>query len=129
MRIMIAAAALAAAASPSIAETPASPALQRLMADRVAGEPVSCVRRTPTLRTRIVDERTVTFSSGSKTLFLTEPADCPGLKAGRNIDLMPDAKQFCENDEVAVIDLSAGVEHGICRLGKFTPWTRAAKGR
>ena len=131
LKLLLAAAAFAgvtaatAAVTVATAEAPAvSPKLKARLAGRTVGEPVRCVPITTRSQTSIVDDRALIFSQSSKTLFVNIPA-CPFLRPDRTLFIDGDKKRVCEGDELMVVHLESDIIYGACRLGPFTPFTRA----
>ena len=130
LKLPLASAALAALSAVTVAtaaEAPAvSPQLKARLAGRTAGEPVRCVPTTTRSKTSIVDNRALIFSQSSKTLFVNIPA-CPFLRPDRTLFIDGDKRRLCEGDEVMVVHLESDIIYGACRLGPFTPFTRAKR--
>jgi hypothetical protein len=102
--------------------------LNKALAGRVAGEPVSCL---PTYRAndmRIIDDWTILFEDGS-TIYLQNPrGGCPGIENHRNVLVtrLMGTGQLCSGDISHLVDPATGMGGGACVFGPFVPYTRQA---
>jgi hypothetical protein len=102
--------------------------LDKVLAGRVAGEPINCL---PTFRTgdmRIIDDWTILFEEGS-IIYLQNPrGGCPGIENHRNVLVtrLMGTGQLCSGDISHLVDASTGIGGGACVFGPFVPYTRQA---
>ena len=101
--------------------------LDKLLAGRVAGQPITCL---PDYRARdmvVIDDRTILFRDG-RTYYRNDfnGGVCSNLGIGSNALV---TKQFggtglCRGDPAQVVDVSNGFTVGSCALGDFVPYTK-----
>jgi hypothetical protein len=104
--------------------------LQQHLAGRVAGQPQSCL---PSFRTQDmvrVDDNTILFRDGSKTIYRNETLGrCSGLGSS-NYTLVTRTVgaggRLCSGDLASVVDIQTGSIVGGCALGEFVPYTRSS---
>lgn len=127
---LIIAAASAACASSALSEPRTSKAesrLQNLLRGKVAGPPVSCLSSYRAGRMTIIDDDTVLFRVGNKTVYRNDPpGGCyPMGGAGYSLVTRTPGSGLCSGDIAQVIDLRTGFSAGACALGKFVPYRTA----
>jgi hypothetical protein len=100
--------------------------LDKALAGRVAGKPVSCI---PTYRAddmKIIDDYTLLFKDGS-TIYLQQPhGGCSGIAAHRNVLIsrpMP-SNQLCSGDIQSLFDPVSRIGGGACVFSDFVPYTK-----
>lgn len=101
--------------------------LEKMLAGRVAGQPITCL---PDYRARdmvVIDDRTILFRDG-RTYYRNDfnGGVCANLGIGSNTLV---TKQFggaglCRGDPAQVVDLSNGFTVGNCAMGDFVPYTK-----
>jgi hypothetical protein len=121
----LAALALAGCASAGeMEETAESRALQRQLAERVAGEPENCVPQSQLQSLQPVDPRTIVYETGREIWVNRLPADCRSLRPGTTLIVEAQGDRYCRNDRVRALEPGSTVPGPICRLGSFTPYRR-----
>jgi hypothetical protein len=120
--IILMAAALAAfpatAARPSDAER-----LDRLLAGRVAGEPVSCLPTSRYQDTRTYDG-TVAYKVGGTWYVNRFAAGCPQLRNGRST-ISRHVNRVCRGDIAEVVlPQQPAISYGACSFADFTPYRK-----
>lgn len=98
--------------------------LDRKLAGRVAGEPVSCITqmRGRSDYTAISDDILI-YEVGS-TVYVNQPYNgCRGAENNAIISSRP-TSQLCSGEILEVRDLTSGTSYGSCALGKFTPYRK-----
>jgi len=99
--------------------------LQKLIAGKVAGKPISCLPSGRSENMIIVDDNTVFYRAGSQ-LFRQDFQNgrCTGLGSG-HFALV--TRQFggslCRGDIAKVLDTASGVTVGGCVVGDFVPYS------
>ena len=122
MRSLIALLALAGCAATPLGPTPEREALTRDLAQRVAGEPRSCVSATPAQGLTVVDERTIAYHSGA-TIWLNHlRSACPSLRPPVTLIVEMHGSQYCRGDTVRAQPLHSSIPGPICVLGDFVPY-------
>jgi hypothetical protein len=130
MKMLLALAALAAAAMPAAAAPRPDPdtQLQRLLAGRVPGRPVSCISLQPSTTSRVIDGRALIYRVGG-TLYVNVPRS--GADALDSDDILVTrtfGTQLCRVDTVNLIDRASRIPHGFVVLGDWVPYRRAPAG-
>ena len=99
--------------------------LDRMLAGRTAGTPVSCVRQRDLRGNRSFGESVITFEGVGDTIWVNRPpGGCPTLGPSRALVTRTTSTQLCRGDIVNVVDTVSRFEHGGCGLGEFVPWRR-----
>ncbi|WP_231726099.1 MULTISPECIES: hypothetical protein [unclassified Sphingomonas] len=99
--------------------------LARLLAGRVAGEPVNCIFPTASSGGTIYGDDTIIYRDGAR-LWRTGPVGaCPGLRPDVILVIDRFGSQLCRNDRFRTVDRGVGIPSGDCRFDSFTPYTRA----
>lgn len=131
MRSICLLAAAAAVAGCSTAPDPGRSAeaeahLQRLIGDRVAGAPVSCISGSRANNMIVIDEGRIAFRDGAR-VYVNDfrGGTCSRLGSGFHALL---TRRFgsgmCSGDIADVIDTASGMTVGSCVLGDFVPYSR-----
>jgi hypothetical protein len=125
-RLIIAAALAAAATTPALGAPRLSPEarLDKLIGDRVAGEPVSCINLRDVQSSQIIDGTAIVYRVGSK-LYVNHPRS--GARWLDNDDILATrtiGSQLCRIDTVKLIDRTARFPRGFVVLGDFVPYTK-----
>lgn len=98
--------------------------LDRVLAGRVAGPPVSCL---PTYRRNdmiTVDGDTLLFRSGSTVYRNDLRSGCSNLGGGYALVTRSTGGSLCAGEIAQVADLRSGITVGSCVLGDFVPYTK-----
>lgn len=99
-------------------------ALERDLAERIAGEPQRCVPRIQATGLNAVDRRTLVYDTPG-TLWVNElRADCPSLRPDSTLVIETAGDQYCRNDRIRALDPGGHIPGPICLLGDFTPYRR-----
>ncbi len=98
--------------------------LDRKLAGRVAGEPVSCIASLRGAQSTTISDDILLYEVGG-TVYLNQPyGGCNGAENNTLIIRRP-TSQLCSGEIAVVSDFSTGTELGSCALGKFTPYRMA----
>jgi hypothetical protein len=90
-----------------------------------SGRPVSCVSLTQLRGNRSAGETAIIFEGLGDNVWVNRPpAGCPSLEFGRALQTKTTGSQLCRGDIAQVVDPGAGISHGGCALGDFTPYRR-----
>ena len=112
--------------APATRSAEAQAELQKLLAGKVAGQPMSCLpsyRRAEMVR---IDDKTVAFRDGSRVYVNHLIGECNGLKSGfYTLVTRSHGSGMCRGDIADVADVSTGMVVGSCAIGDFTPYTRS----
>lgn len=101
-----------------------SAALERQLAERVAGEPDRCVSRIGTTALRAVDRRTLVYDVPGALWVNRLRADCPGLRPDSVIVIETSGDGYCRNDRFRTLEAGSSIPGPVCLLGDFTPYRR-----
>jgi hypothetical protein len=106
---------------------PPAETLDRILAGRTAGPPVSCVSLRNLGGNRSV-EGAIVFGGDTHRIYVNQPPQpCPSLANGRSLIVHTPTGQLCRGDIARVADLTSGSEIGACGLGDFTPYDRPSR--
>lgn len=124
MRALALCIALTACATGSSLETELRTNLTRDLAERQAGEPVSCVDPMPGRGLQIVDRSTLVYESGD-TIFVNRlEAECPSLRPTSTLIVETFGSRYCRGDRVRASEPGSSIPGPYCLLGNFTPYRR-----
>jgi len=124
--LLLTAALAACSTAPQPRTAQAEAQLERLLAGKVAQQPVDCL---PTYRSGdmvVIDDNTILFREGRNRIFRNDlnGGSCTGLGGGHYALV---TKQFggglCRGDIAQVMDVSNGMTVGSCVMGDFVPYT------
>jgi Family of unknown function (DUF6491) len=104
--------------------------LQRLTAGKTAGAPVSCLQNYNATDQRIIDDRTVAYPLGARTVYVMQLSPGCHMLGSGNYALL--TKQFggmgmCRGDIVQVIDTTSHITVGSCGIDQIVPYTVAGR--
>ena len=100
---------------------------QKLLAGKVAGQPLSCLPSYRQTDMVVIDDQTIAFRDGSRRVWVTNLRNsCSNLGSGHYALV---TKQFggsgvCRGDIAEVADLTSGITVGSCVFGDFTPYMK-----
>jgi hypothetical protein len=98
-------------------------ALSRELAERVAGETVSCISPTSSSAAlTIFDSRTLVYREG-RTLWVNRLRyECPGLRPLDTLIVEVNGTQYCRHDRFRSLQWGSSIPGPTCLLGDFTPY-------
>ena len=102
--------------------------LARMLKDRVAGEPQSCIRTFPTDRMTTIDKPAYVFGRGN-TIYV-QRTSAPNQIRDRDalvLQRFGNATQVCRQDVATTIDPFLGFFTGAVMFEDFIPYTRVSK--
>lgn len=105
--------------------------IQRLLAGKVAGTPVSCLPSYNANDMRVIDENTIAFRvGGGSRVFVGRTSGCSNLRPGGPYALL--TRQYggtglCRGDIAQVFDPLSHMTVGSCVIQDFTPYTTVAR--
>jgi hypothetical protein len=122
--IAVSASACAASAMTEPRTPKAEKTLQRELAGKVAGAPVSCVPPFRTGDMTIVDDNTVLFRASRNRVYRNDPpGGCSPMSwGGYALVTRSISAQLCRGDIVQIVDVGSGQIAGSCALGDFIPY-------
>jgi hypothetical protein len=101
--------------------------LQRLLAGKAAGPPISCLQSYRANDMSVIDDSTIAFRRGRDTVYVNHlRGACSNLGTGfyTLVTRTPGSNGLCRGDIAEVADVQNGITVGSCVLGDFTPYTR-----
>jgi hypothetical protein len=112
-------------AGPALASPRGEAELERTIADRVAGEPVSCISLRGSESSRIIDGTAIVYRVGG-TLYVNRPrSGAESLdRDDTQVNRLFGDSRLCNTDAVRLVDLHSGFMTGIVMLGDFVPYRR-----
>jgi hypothetical protein len=134
MRFIVSLAAIGLIATAVVAASPAqekraakeAAALEKAIAGKVAGKPVSCISLSRARASQIISENAIIYRVSSNTIYVNKPVGgCSGLRKDRTLITRTPSDRLCNGDIARVVDLPLGFEGAACILGDFTPYTKA----
>jgi hypothetical protein len=135
VRLFLAAAAVAAvavapaSARPTAKAAKAEAELARVVAGRVAGEPVDCISLHRIRDVEIIDRTAIVYDGGS-TVWVNRPEG--GVRQLSDWDVLvtePFGSRLCDLDTVRLYDRTSWFPKGFVNLGKFVPYRKVGSGR
>ncbi len=111
---------------PDMATAEASATLEDHLRGRTADRSVSCVNLHDLRGHRLFpgDEAVVLEGPGSVRYLNRFSGGCTNLRSGLSLQLSTPTGRLCEGEIVQIFDATAGIGHGACTLGRFTPYRR-----
>jgi hypothetical protein len=116
--------ALGGCAAAGSVENRESAALERQLAERVAGEPDRCVPRIGATALHAVDRQTVVYDTPGTLWVNRLRGGCPGLRPDAAIVIETSGDSYCRNDRFRTIEVGSSIPGPTCLLGDFTPYRR-----
>jgi hypothetical protein len=101
--------------------------LDKLLAGRVAGKPVSCISLLDSNQTQIIDKTAIVYGWG-RTIYVNRPSN-PGSLDDDDILItkIQGSSQLCQIDSVQLRDRTSHTYSGFVVLNDFVPYTRTGK--
>ncbi|KTF68871.1 hypothetical protein ATB93_11915 [Sphingomonas sp. WG] len=96
------------------------------MGDRVPGKQQDCINPGMSDGPQIIDTRTLIYRQGGRLYRNDLVAECPSLAPLTTVIVVMRGSQLCRNDQFSVLTPGTSIPSALCRLGKFTPYTRPA---
>ncbi|HEX8301434.1 hypothetical protein [Sphingomonas sp.] len=117
-------------ATPAIATTRDDPdaELQKLLAGRSAGMPVSCIGQGSATNVTVIDGKALVYRVGSR-LYVNTPDNAARLRDDDILVTRTFGSQVCSHDVVHLVDRGSQFPRGFVMLGKFVPYSKPAKAR
>ncbi len=105
--------------------------LDKVLAGKVAGEPVSCVSAVGAgANLRAVSDELLVYRVSRSLVYTNRlSGSCPGLSRGDTLVLNLHGSQYCRGDIARTVDLPSGIPGGACALGDFVPYRAPSRGR
>jgi len=99
-------------------------ALDRDLAERVAGPPERCISTTQGVSLTAVDRRTLVYDTPGTLWVNRLRADCPSLRPDSAIVIEAAGDNYCRLDRIRALEPGTTIPGPICTLGDFTPYRR-----
>lgn len=98
--------------------------LDKAIAGKVAGQPVSCVGRVGSSdRLEVISDGVLLYRANRNLVYVNRlSGECNGISRGDTLVLKPTLSQYCSGDIARSVDLSIGMTVGSCALGEFVPY-------
>lgn len=97
--------------------------LETALADKVAGEPVSCISRYPQANLTAISDSVLLYRVNGRLIYRNDLiGSCQGLARGDTLIVTSWSSQYCRGDMAKSADLMTGMVTGACALGSFTPY-------
>lgn len=110
--------------APSRRDGEARARLDRQVAARVAGAPVSCIPLRPNTRSEVIAGEAIVYRDGSR-LWVNRPRiGADRLTRDSILASRPVIGQLCRLEPIQLVDRVSGINLGFVTLGDFTPYTR-----
>lgn len=97
--------------------------LEKLLAGRTAGEPVSCISTYDSRELEILDKTALVFGHGN-TIYVNRPANAEHIDDDDILVTKTSTSQLCRLDIVTTVDRSGHFQTGFLNLGDFVPYKR-----
>ena len=102
--------------------------LDKLLAGRVAGQPVHCISQYDTREMQVLDKTAIVYGWGN-TIWVNTPRNAENLGSDDIMVTRLFGSQFCNLDIVNTVDRSGGFTNGFISLGDFVPYRRVERSR
>jgi hypothetical protein len=99
--------------------------LAKMVAGRVAGAPVSCIRLHDVRSSQVLDGTAIVYEGSRGRLYVNRPES--GAQTLRSDDILVTktwTDELCNVDTVRLLDQGARFERGFVGLGQFVPYDR-----
>lgn len=97
--------------------------LDKALADKVAGEKVSCINREPQTNLTVISNNVLLYRVSKKLVYRNDLiGSCNGLTYGDTMIVRSFGSQLCRGDFTTTANLQTGMTSGACALGDFTPY-------
>jgi hypothetical protein len=103
--------------------------LERALAGRVAGEPVSCIDMHRVTSSQVITDTAILYRVGS-SIYVNRP-DAGADSLNRHdtmVNRLTGSTRLCNVDTVTMIDAVSGTFMGVVFLGDFVPYRRVETG-
>jgi hypothetical protein len=99
--------------------------LAKILAGRVAGQPVNCISVFDSRDQRVIDKTAIVYGSG-RTIYVNRPTNARDLDDDDVLVSRVFGSQVCSLDVVRLHDRSGGWYRGFVGLQQFVPYRRVA---
>lgn len=98
--------------------------LDKAIAGKVAGTPVSCAGRVGSSdRLEVISDGVLLYRANRNLVYVNRlSGQCNGISRGDTLLLKPTLSQYCSGDIARSVNLSVGMTVGSCALGDFVPY-------
>jgi hypothetical protein len=99
--------------------------LDKMLAGRAAGNPVSCIPALADNRLEVIDRTAIVYDAGS-TIYVAKPQEPAMLRGNDILVVRRFGSQLCRQDVVRTVDRMTGFNTGVVFLSDFVPYRKAA---
>ncbi len=105
--------------------------MQKHLAGKAAGNPVSCVSSTDLDNSIKVSDSIILYRVSKNLVYRNDlRGSCPGLARDNDIMVVRTfGSQQCDGDIIHMVDRTTGMQGGACSYGKFVPYRTATASR
>lgn len=97
--------------------------LDKALAGKTAGTPVSCIPLRQVSNTTYIGDDTILYRVNSKLTYRNDPVGgCSGLRHGAGLVTRTPSTQLCAGDIATVRDFTTGIDTGSCSMSEFVPY-------
>ena len=114
------------APQPETRSAKAEAQLQKLLAGKVAGRPVTCLPHYNSRDMVVIDDNTLLFRAGSNRVYRNDlmGGGCSPLGSGfYALQTKTSGAGLCRGEIAQVVDVANGITVGSCVIGDFVPYT------
>lgn len=97
--------------------------LRKLVAERLAGQPTSCISLFGSPSSQIIDGTAIVYRTGG-TLYVNRPSGANTLRSDDILVTRPFGSQLCRADSVRLLDRNSGFQRGFVVLNDFVPYKK-----
>lgn len=102
--------------------------LDKALAGRVAGKPVTCLSSVRVETPQVIGDNILLYRDGARVWRNDLPDACPGLDDDAIVVSEVYGGQVCRNDQFYTLRRGGGTIPGPrCRLGSFVPWDKVKR--
>jgi hypothetical protein len=99
--------------------------LQKMLAGRSSGAPVSCISLRSASNVTVIDRKAIVYRVGGR-LYVNTPENPADLRDDDILVTKTFGSQLCNHDVVHLVDRGSQFTRGFVMLGKFVPYSRQA---
>lgn len=106
----------------------ASPSLDKALAGRTAGKPISCIQQNYIDSSQIFDSGSILYRMKGGPDYLNTPSPrCSALRSDRGLITRTPSTSLCSGDIIRIVDFTSHFDYGSCGLGEFVPYAKVKK--
>ncbi len=130
MLLLVALGVAASSAAPSLAKEKLTgeQELAKILKDRVAGKPISCIWLREANSTQIIEKTAIVYDAGA-VIYVNRPKFPQSLHEDDILVTKTWNSQLCNMDTVQLMDRSAGFYNGFVGLEDFVPYRKVKQAK